>query len=740
LPQAPDNPERPSRPRLKSRRCGRCGTRLAYAGRPCHVCISPATFRVADSAARDVAGPVRGTDPALPRFALPPAMRKRKARLPRRERAIAQLKIIGGWTWNSLALAAAVHVLVLLMALLIRGDLDRQPAHVLQVEPETRVAEAMAPLPADTDVPLMDQADDSADVPDRLDVFDAGELELDSPDSVSAPEPMQERPEPAPPRPNPARPPEGALGLAGGDRRPGLTPAAGSGLYRNRQGQSREAAVRRFGGGDDTERAVDLGLRYLARQQGNDGSWDPRRGWETPPVWVTDSRRGALTALCTLPFLAAGHTPQEGEFRVNVAQAVRWLMRQQASDGYIGFSGRSDMYTHTVATLALCEAWGLTDDENIRHAAERAVRYLERTQSTGGGWCYAGAGTDRSDASITGWAVLALKSASATGIEVRDLTWQQMVGMYDRLSLPGGETYYADADYGRLSASRKGIGMVGVGLMSRVVLEDERFAARNAAAQDRLLAHLPQYEHFFEPSPHVNNPNFNTYYGWYNGTLGMFLYNQGQGEAWRAWNEAIKQALLPTQITRGSRRGAWRADDRWIGSIMGDLYSTACAVLCLTVYYRYNPIHRYDQTYRPEPVIDDTPKPATPADRSRELREATRDRGTDAVPALIDALRDNAPGVRGTALTELGRLRAVEAAPAVADMLGDPDNRSLRLIIFDTLARLGDRAVADRIIPYLNDREDHIAGAAASALRRLAGGQDFGRNTRAWQDWFRRNP
>ena len=62
--------------------------------------------------------------------------------------------------------------------------------------------------------------------------------------------------------------------------------------------------------------------------------------------------RTAITALCTLPFLAAGNSPSEGEYQKNVAKAIKYLMRRQSSDGCIR-DDTSQMYGHSVATLAL---------------------------------------------------------------------------------------------------------------------------------------------------------------------------------------------------------------------------------------------------------------------------------------------------------------------------------------------------------------------------------------------------
>jgi HEAT repeat protein len=169
-------------------------------------------------------------------------------------------------------------------------------------------------------------------------------------------------------------------------------------------------------------------------------------------------------------------------------------------------------------------------------------------------------------------------------------------------------------------------------------------------------------------------------------------------------------------------------------------------VLCLEVYYRYNPQARLAAgdppvTLEVQPREPEQRGPTeTPASRSSELRELAREKGIQAQTELIDALRDESSVVRSTALFELGKLRAAQAAPAVVRMLRESENEPLRLMIVDTLGRLGVRSVYPSLVRLLSDPEVPIQEAARSALSRLADGKDFGINKRAWQDWFERNP
>ena len=765
-------------PTVVAPRCPRCRSKLAYEGRLCHVCISPATYRMVDGKLKDVEGFERIENVRLPKFAQPFAIRGKKFRKPRGERTIAVVRTVGKWTWNSLGVAACIHLLAVVIAMFMTGKVEEIVDYVQRVEIDEHVA--AAPVPAEEpdalEIPDIDPTDDEMVVPDQVlndpDIL-AGDPEFEAPpEEIYAPEPQTAPPAPAPPKKHSFLRPRAGQGLGGGQPAPSNNKAAGSGLFKNRKGQGKAAAIKVHGGGSDTENSVNLGLAYLAKQQNTDGSWTPSDGFSNrrDAPWYSADYRGALTALCTLPFLAAGHSPVEGEYKKNVQRAIRWLMKQQSSDGCVAYNNGTQMYTHTVAALALCEAFGLTGDEDIGKAAERAIRFLERSQGVGGGWDYRGYVTsssnriERNDLSITGWAVLAMKSAEAVGIKVSERTWDSTADLYDRLSLSSGETYYADRSHGELSPTRKGIGMVGVGLTARVVLDRDRFETRNIAAERLLLKETPNYERFFDKSHGANNPNFNTFYGWYYCTLGMFLANNGRGPAWEKWNEALKSALLENQVLKGSRKGSWKNDDSWIGPLMGDLYSTACSVLCLEVYYRYNPMHqpeddlRKPEPYRPRELPGPEVKEEEPevpengvevegemlnldkaGHRSKYLRYLARDKGLGAVPDLLAHLEDTSASVRSTALYELGKLKAKDAVAPVERMLTQPENESIRLTIVDTLGRLGDRSVATSLIRLLRDPEESVKTAAQTSLSRLADGKDFGTNTRAWEDWFARN-
>src|SRR5205823_6085779 len=128
--------------------------------------------------------------------------------------------------------------------------------------------------------------------------------------------------------------------------------------------------------------------------------------------WLTDGTvkdAAAGTGLGLLPFLAAGITHQSDptdksakkEYIRAVQDGLKYLLSQQKENG--GFPG--SMYTHGIATIALCEAYGLTLDPDLKKPAQLALDFILAAQHSAGGWRYQP--KTPGDTSVTGWQVQA---------------------------------------------------------------------------------------------------------------------------------------------------------------------------------------------------------------------------------------------------------------------------------------------------------------------------------------------
>ena len=100
----------------------------------------------------------------------------------------------------------------------------------------------------------------------------------------------------------------------------------------------------------------------------------------------------AATGLALLPLLGAGyiHTVKS-RHQDAVRRGIDWLVEHQQADGnlFIGPPGMAFMYSHAIATMALCEAYGLSQDPRLKQPAQRAIQFIINSQDpTTGGWRY----------------------------------------------------------------------------------------------------------------------------------------------------------------------------------------------------------------------------------------------------------------------------------------------------------------------------------------------------------------
>jgi len=469
-----------------------------------------------------------------------------------------------------------------------------------------------------------------------------------------------------------------------------------------RDEDARDAALKRFGGDARTERAVHDGLAWLAAHQREDGVWD-RVGFLRECPAHDRCSQGALTrmghemdvavsALAALAFLGAGHTHERGPYRERLSRTFSFILAQQASDGSFAPHSGMQLYNDAIATLAMAELYAMTRDRILREPLRRAVRHLERVRQRDGVWDYTAKRTGRNDNSVTGWVLMALKAAEVAGADVSAETRLALFEHFDRATHPDGRVWYANkgtgtetTPRGEVIGRRYGPAMVAVGLYARSAIGmrlDDDVARRQRAA---LLADLPDLDRLRggdETGLH------NEYY-WYYGTLALF--NIG-GDAWQAWNRALRQTVLEYQerptTPRGGRRhsfGSWPAFGRgwgkW-GRSGGRIYSTAINTLTLEVYYRYEPAF-----LAPRPLVDPRlirregevagARDAVLAERLATARKLEPDL---AEPLLVELLVEADGALQVDVAMALARLGSPRARPALERALNAAEGARLRKI------------------------------------------------------------
>jgi hypothetical protein len=341
-----------------------------------------------------------------------------------------------------------------------------------------------------------------------------------------------------------------------------------------------------------TEETIELGLGFLSRQQLPDGSWSLQSISGEPAALVTDT---GATALSLLAFQGAGYNHREHKYADVVRAAVDYLVTNQKEDGdlFLPLDDESNrsvrLYSHALATLALCEAYGMTQDPSLREPAQRAMDFCVASQHPErGGWRYSP--QVGSDTSVTGWMMMALKSGDLAGLKTPPKTYQLIRKWLDvaqesdsRRDRYRYNPYAPDTDsqrHGR-EASKT---MTSVGLLMRLYLGWDQENPNLIRGAEYLAENLPQFGR-------TASPERDTYY-WYYATQVMFHMG---GDYWKAWNGRLHPLLVESQVKQGAMSGSWDprrpVPDRW-GPHAGRLYVTTMNLLSLEVYYRHLPLYK----------------------------------------------------------------------------------------------------------------------------------------------------
>jgi len=366
----------------------------------------------------------------------------------------------------------------------------------------------------------------------------------------------------------------------------GIGGAAGGGM----SGRGGRRNLRGGGGGSLTEEVVDLGLEWLKNHQDPDGSWDCDGFSAQCKGGICDGPGRALydpgvTGLSLLAFLGAGHTNKHGQYRETVRRGLRYLKQIQDPEGCFGpRTTKHFTYSHSIATLAMVEAFGLTGSPLLKRSAQRAVDFVHTCQNPYLAWRY-GVRPGDNDTSVTGWMIMALKSAKMVGLRVDPATFDGTKAWLNKVTEP---------EYGRVGYTARGTGparpedlmdrfpadrsesLTAVGVLARIFVgEDPRESEMIRKGVDLCLKSLPVWDE--------SSGSIDMYY-WYYGTLALF---QVGGEAWETWNDALKTAVIGTQRRDGCQKGSWDPIGPW-GRDGGRVYATALNVMCMEVYYRYD--------------------------------------------------------------------------------------------------------------------------------------------------------
>jgi len=346
-----------------------------------------------------------------------------------------------------------------------------------------------------------------------------------------------------------------------------VAPSIGLALTGREKG-AKEALLGAYGGNATTEGAVQRGLEWLVRQQNaRTGLWSLQGPYSDGGGYENEV---AATAMALLALQGNGQTHKSGKYQRNVQRAADALVKMQDADGNFFREGAYNhhLYSQAQATIAMCELYGMTKDPRYRQAAQKALDYASKAQSSLGGWRYVP--REDSDTSVTGWFVMALQSGLMAGLTVQSPTLDGITKYLDSAT-PDGSVYSYQA------RGEPTLSMTAEALLCRQYLGWQHDDPRLRTGVDYLLQNP------------INYDEQDLYY-WYYAT--QVLHHMG-GKDWDAWNKVMRQAVPEHQVQAGREQGSWDpTNDRW-GNHGGRLYTTCLSIFLLEVYYRHLPIYKH---------------------------------------------------------------------------------------------------------------------------------------------------
>jgi hypothetical protein len=321
----------------------------------------------------------------------------------------------------------------------------------------------------------------------------------------------------------------------------------------------------RLGGKRAVVQCFDPSLTWLIARQDADGRWDAdgfmrheERGAFSGGGGLPGD--GAVTGLALLALLGDGSTLRSGPHKAPIKRAVRWLIEQQAAPGGLcSDAGFRAPCHHAIATLALCEAFGMSRYRSLREPVQRAVDRLGSLRVADdagyGNWPL------RDRLVLLGWSIKAFGSATEFGLRTPPDAIASILASLDR---------YRRADPIMVAALE---------LTCRLALRQDPAQVPAIEVAAKLLGdHPPVWD---KVDLDLDRCCFAAY----------ALYRLG-GARWKLWSSHLCNAIVKTQrLGAGNARGSWDPVGPG-GAIGGRVYSTAIGALSQQVFYRYSQLVR----------------------------------------------------------------------------------------------------------------------------------------------------
>lgn len=356
--------------------------------------------------------------------------------------------------------------------------------------------------------------------------------------------------------------------------------------------------------------AVDRGLEYLARSQGEDGGWAGNVGRKRGDAFRVSAEgvgHPGITGLAGLAFLAAGCIPRRGPRAENLSRAVEWLVDRTGAEGYLAASG-SGMYGHAFAVQFLAGAYGSgadpAQDARIRAALEKAVAFTARCQNRNGGWRYE-PGDAESDLSVTVCQVCALRAAADKGVPVSRAAMDRALRyvLSTAVTAGGVRGFFRNPSGGRRGAflyqapeeARRGnrasfpLAAAGMATLFGAGLHDDgsiaAWARENLPSRFREGGERPptvaeMAEYLVDSYPSVSRSHGSHFYFFYGNLFAAPALCAAGDPWWGRYFPRVRDDLL----------GRQREDGSWDVEGVGPVFGTAAACIILQSSFHYAPL------------------------------------------------------------------------------------------------------------------------------------------------------
>lgn len=335
--------------------------------------------------------------------------------------------------------------------------------------------------------------------------------------------------------------------------------------------------LEQFGGNASSEKSVAMALKWIAGHQASNGSWSFAHSQFCRGQCKEDGSKfkavNGATAMALLPFLGAGQTHLQGQYKTTIKNGLAFLitnMKVTPGEFPTGSWNEADgsMYSHGLAAITICEAYAMTRDPDLLQPAQLAINYLVYAQDErGGGWRYGP--KQPGDTSVVGWCLMALKSGSMGNLAIPPSTFRGASGFLDFVSTNNGAYYGYDKPTANIEARQA---TIAVGLLCRMYLGWSK-------DHEGLKAGI---QYLDKRGPSIND----LYYSYY---ATQVMRHHG-GPEWEKWNARMRDQLINIQVNEGHAAGSWFTSGGH-GKDGGRLYATSLATMILEVYYRHMPLY-----------------------------------------------------------------------------------------------------------------------------------------------------